>query len=104
MASGTLEATMSEEEISKARESRAEYTITLGVPIMEYYTVEDLKRMLHVSRDRISRWQEREEDPLPVFYLPDRFRGGVIQRDDLYRWLIRNCKTKSGVIVSDLLP
>ncbi len=95
---------MSEEEISKARESRSEYTITLGVPIMEYYTVEDLKRMLHVSRDRISRWQEREEDPLPVFYLPDRFRGGVIQRDDLYRWLIRNCKTKSGVVVSDLLP
>lgn len=52
--------------------------------------------MLHVSRDKVHSWRHLEEDPLPVIYLPGRYRGGVIQRDALNNWIVRNGKTAKG--------
>lgn len=79
-----------------ASEDNQAYKILVGVPVMEFYTVEEARQLLHVSRDKVRAWERLEEDPFPVIYLPGRYRGGVIQRDAMVRWVARNGKTVTG--------
>ncbi len=82
---------------------RPECLYTMGVPIKDYYTVAEVGLLLHVSREKIRRWEHMDEDPFPILYLPGRSRGGVVQRDDMHRWIVRNSTTVTGDTPADLL-
>lgn len=61
------------------------------VPIKEYYTTDEVSRLLEVHVQRIRDMARRDEDPLPLVVFPGSRKNAVIHHDDLREWLKRNC-------------
>ena len=60
------------------------------VPIKEYYTTDEVSRLLVVHVQRVREMARRDEDPLPLIVFPDSRKNAFIHRDDLRDWLRRN--------------
>ena len=74
-------------------ETRADGCTTLGswgVSIKEYYTIEEVSRLLHVHVTRIRRLANQADDPMPIRCFEGQTRNGFIHREDLLAWLGRN--------------
>ena len=61
-----------------------------GVSIKEYYTIEEVSRLLHVHVTRIRRLANQADDPMPIRCFEGQTRNGFIHREDLLAWLGRN--------------
>ena len=61
------------------------------VPIKEYYTIDEVSRLLEVHVQRIRDMARRDDDPLPRIVFPDSRKNAVIHQEDLREWLKRNC-------------
>jgi hypothetical protein len=57
---------------------------------MEYLTVDQVARVLHVHRQRVAEWASLEDDPMPFRIFPGMQKGAFISRDDLIDWVDRN--------------
>lgn len=60
------------------------------VPIEEYYTTDEVSRLLVVHVQRVRDMARRDEDPLPLIVSPDSRKNAFIHHDDLRDWLKRN--------------
>lgn len=58
--------------------------------IKEYYSVEEVSRLLHISERTVRELAHREEDPLPFWLLFGQQRNSFIHREDLMDWLESN--------------
>ena len=56
----------------------------------EYYSVEEVSRLLHISERTIRELAHREDDPLPFRILFGQQRNCFIHREDLMYWLESN--------------
>ena len=74
-------------------ETRADGCTTLGswgVSIKEYYTIEEVSRLLHVHVTRIRELADQADDPMPFRCFEGQRRNGFIYREDLVAWLDRH--------------
>lgn len=60
------------------------------VPVKEYYTIDEVSRLLAVHVQRIRDMARRDKDPLPLIMFPDSRKNAVIHHEDLRDWLKRN--------------
>ena len=58
--------------------------------IKEYYSVEEVSRLLHISERTVRELAHREEDPFPFRLLIGQQRNSFIHREDLMDWLESN--------------
>lgn len=55
-----------------------------------YMTLAELARQLGTRADRLAEFCRREEDPLPVRFMPGRQRGGFVIVSEVDEWMERN--------------
>lgn len=60
------------------------------VPPQDYYSSEEVMRMLRISKQRLYAYAAREVDPLPLRTFPGVKRGAIADRDELREWVMRN--------------
>lgn len=82
----------------------AECAVTKDVPVKDYYTMAEVTRLLHVSKEKIRRWEHLKGDPFPIIHLPGKTRGKLVQREDLHAWLIRNNKFVVEELSEEMQP
>ena len=63
---------------------------SVEVRVVEYYSMLEVAKMLHVHHSRVKEWATRTDDPLPFRIFPGMRRGAFISREDLYAWLSEN--------------
>ena len=82
----------------------AECAVTKDVPVKDYYTMAEVTRLLHVSKEKIRRWEHLEGDPFPSIRLPGKTRGKLVQREYLRDWIMRNNEFVVEELSEKLLP
>ena len=55
-----------------------------------YMTFADVARQLGTRADRLAEFCRREEDPMPVRYMPGRVSNGFVIVSELNDWMERN--------------
>ena len=81
-----------------------ECVTTRDVPVKDYYTMKEVADLLHVSREKIRRWEHLEGDPFPSSRLPGKTRGKLVQREYLRDWIMRNNEFVVEELSEKLLP
>lgn len=72
-------------------------TLTLGAGVpqalrvveAQFFSMDDVARMLHVHRQKVREWAMDEEDPMPFVMLPHMTKGAFITLEGLQSWVDR---------------
>ena len=67
------------------------------VPVADFYSIEEVGRLLHVTKATIYRLARDETDPLPARRFPFKKRGAIVSRTELLDWVKRN-----GCLISEI--
>lgn len=56
----------------------------------DFYSVDEVARLLHISPDRVRSFAKRDNNPLPIRHFEKGARGSIIVRKELIDWVIEN--------------
>lgn len=63
-----------------------------SVPIADFYSMEEVGQLLHLTKSTVYELAKKEEDPLPARMIGGKKRGAIIARDELIEWVKRNAR------------
>lgn len=66
------------------------------VPVKDFYGVDDVAALLHMSANRVYELASRDDDPMPFRRLVGARRGMFVSRAELVPWVMRNTMLAHG--------